>query len=401
MNTRERKVIEFILENYNKVILYREKYENIDMTGNITIDKLPLISKLDVARNGLNVISDEYYVKMCSNQLKSFRTSGSTGESCEIYWDKSDDLQSMIELFLLRKKYYGIMPSDKMCYFYPSDVDGIDDFYYEKGTFGISKACLYNNNINNAYKKILDYNPVWMILQPSIALYLCEIICEKNYAIPSNLKYIELTGEYLSEEARKNIQSIFQCNIANQYGMKEFNSIAYECPYGVMHCMENNVYSEEVKGELVITTLKNRAMPLIRFKSGDKGKIYEVDCKCGKHGKAIKLLNGRKDDFIRSKNGTRTHAYAAIQIIQNINYLYDGIIIHYQIVQKSMDKLVIKAVPRYAEDKDKIAILLVNGFRKRFDDEYDIDINFLDYIENDGKNKVAVFISEITNEREG
>ena len=73
----------------------------------------------------------------------------------------------------------------------------------------------------------------------------------------------------------------------------------------------------------------------------------------------------------------------------------------YQIIQKSMDKLVIKAVPRYAEDKDKIAILLVNGFKKRFDDEYDIDINFLDYIENDGKNKVAVFISEITNEREG
>ena len=99
MNTREGKVIEFILDNYNKVILYREKYENIDMTGNVTIDKLPLISKLDVARNGLNVISDEYYVKMCSNQLKSFRTSGSTGESYEIYWDKSDDLQSMIELF--------------------------------------------------------------------------------------------------------------------------------------------------------------------------------------------------------------------------------------------------------------------------------------------------------------
>lgn len=32
MNTREGKVIEFILDNYNKAILYREKYENIDMT---------------------------------------------------------------------------------------------------------------------------------------------------------------------------------------------------------------------------------------------------------------------------------------------------------------------------------------------------------------------------------
>lgn len=123
---------------------------------------------------------------------------------------------------------------------------------------------MLENKIEMTYFEILDYNPVWMILQPSIAVILCQI-AEKNNSTPSNLKYIELTGEELSDAARKKIQSVFRCYIANQYGCKEVNSIAFECPEGNMHCMSSNVYVEvtDTDNLIYVTSLNNHIMPFI------------------------------------------------------------------------------------------------------------------------------------------
>lgn len=49
-------------------------------------------------------------------------------------------------------------------------------------------------------------------------------------------------------------------------------------------------------GELVFTTLRKHARPLIRFRTGDIGRIDNTPCKCGRtHGRIH--INGRKDDM--------------------------------------------------------------------------------------------------------
>ena len=49
-------------------------------------------------------------------------------------------------------------------------------------------------------------------------------------------------------------------------------------------------------GELVFTTLRKHARPLIRFKTGDIGRIDTTKCKCGRTHGRISIL-GRKDDM--------------------------------------------------------------------------------------------------------
>ncbi len=61
-----------------------------------------------------------------------------------------------------------------------------------------------------------------------------------------DLKYIELTGERITGEAKSAIADFFRCKVADQYGCYESNSIAYECPYGGLHVMTENVYVETV-----------------------------------------------------------------------------------------------------------------------------------------------------------
>ena len=107
-----------------------------------------------------------------------------------------------------------------------------------------------------------------------------------------DLKYIELTGERITGEAKSAIADFFGCKVADQYGCYEANSIAYECPYGGLHVMTENVYVETVgenEDDICITSLHNKVMPFIRYKIGDKGKIiHNHNCPCGSQEPMIK-----------------------------------------------------------------------------------------------------------------
>ena len=49
-------------------------------------------------------------------------------------------------------------------------------------------------------------------------------------------------------------------------------------------------------GELVYTTLRKKARPMIRFRTGDIGRIDQTKCSCGRTHGRIHIL-GRKDDM--------------------------------------------------------------------------------------------------------
>lgn len=109
------------------------------------------------------------------------------------------------------------------------------------------------------------------------------MLCETKVSIAraelASLKYIEMTGEELTDGLRFRIQECFHCPVADQYGANEVNSIAYECPEGNLHCMEDNVYVEILDdegnpvpegeaGNIYVTTCHNHAMPFIRYGIG-------------------------------------------------------------------------------------------------------------------------------------
>ena len=107
-----------IYHAYETVPFYQGLINNIVFD----IKKLPIIEKKQMIESGRSLLSSKYMGKYLSNQLKWTRTSGSSGLLYEIYWDKVDDKKSMLELWLLRWKYYKVSPKQKMCYFFPADI---------------------------------------------------------------------------------------------------------------------------------------------------------------------------------------------------------------------------------------------------------------------------------------
>jgi phenylacetate-CoA ligase len=63
-------------------------------------------------------------------------------------------------------------------------------------------------------------------------------------------------------------------------------------------------------GDLVLTTLTNRAMPLIRYHQGDMGALSPDPCPCGLPHPVIVDLKARAKDMFLTASGTQVHGSA-------------------------------------------------------------------------------------------
>lgn len=302
------------------------------------------------------LLSIEKLGKYRKKDLMRTYSSGSTGKCKEILWDKNDYIRSMQELWIRRKSYYGISSRDKVCYFYtiPTDVNSLDESeIYNEKSLGFSKSNLSEERLKDIYIKIAEFKPKWLLLQPSIGNLLSLTIMENNLDVIPSIEYIEYTGEILTDTIRENTKAAFNCKIANQYGANELNSIAYECPYGNMHLMESNVFVEEMDNEentdtdnkeLIVTSLTNKTIPLIKYQIGDYGKICDENCKCGNKSKILKLSSGRTNDYILLEDGNKTTSYIFVKIVDFINMREDtfGDIKQFYIEQDDINKFKVK-----------------------------------------------------------
>lgn len=399
MESRNDKINKMIMHAYDTVPFYKKVYDGMGKQA-IKIENLPIINKQQMIYSRESMLSSKYIGKYIRKNLNWTRTSGTSGLQYEVFWDKEDEKKSLKGLWMLRWKFYGILPEDKLCYFYASDNDE-DDFFRDKTKLIVPRKTLYDGSLAEKYKEIKDFAPKWMILQPSIAIILCNLA--EKYGVWNELEYIESTGEYLTDVARRRIENTFKCKVVNQYGTKELNTIAYECPSGNLHIMSDNVYVENCGNNICVTSLNNYAMPYVRYKLDDIGIIKsETKCKCGLCGEQLELKECRSMDYIQCKNGDIKHAYTLIQLIHKINYHYDGCILQYRIIQTGYDKFVYEIVlddDLYSDNiPEIISTVLLDKTRKRISEDCIIDINFTEVLLPEEKSiKFRTFHSLVKN----
>ena len=344
----------------NRVPFYSKLYHNISSEDKETLfEKLPLVKKN-------NIINSEYSnISFDANEIDSKRlfyipTSGSTGKCLKVIWKDTDYKNSLLPLWILRKKRYGIDPQDRLCCFFTNQYNGraiakCDDIIILKNKMLINKNNLTPKKLKTICEKIIDFSPKWMILQPSMALLICQCIKDNNLKIGDNLKYIEMTGEKLLLSTRNLMQEIFHCIIANQYGCNEVNSIAYECECGNLHLMQECTYTELFyngkkvlygeEGDIYVTSMCNYIMPFIRYETGDRGILYPASsCSCGNNGDVLKLLTGRNSDWILNTDGSKVNVCVFIHAFEMINYIMDDVIRQFQVIQEDYNKFTIKLV---------------------------------------------------------
>lgn len=372
---------------------------------------LPYQEKHMIMADYSKFLSQEYIHYPFSQNLINCRTSGSTGQFLKVCWDANDIKYSLAELWLLRSKYYGITPKDAYCFFYTTEYQNnqiLDEksYYYtlDKRGLGFCKSNITQETIIQIYQQMLEFSPVWIMTQPSTALLFS--FCIKQNSLPPlpSLRYIELAGELLFPEQKHEIEKSFSCQVANQYGCIEANSIAYECPHHNLHLMSSNVYAEivdenfktvpfDTEGEIIITSLHNHAMPFIKYRIGDRGTMSSSKCECGNQHPIITLTKGRCNDLIINSDGSILDAYLFVRSVEMINERIGEIIKQFRIIQKSYDSFEVHIVldRAYKGWKDTVSKLFRDNLAHPQLVRANLSFCFCDYLLPSSTGKLAFF----------
>ncbi|MDQ1427091.1 MAG: hypothetical protein QOK39_567, partial [Acidimicrobiaceae bacterium] len=90
-------------------------------------------------------------------------------------------------------------------------------------------------------------------------------------------------------------------------------------------------------GRLLLTTLTNDLMPLVRYDIGDVGAIDNARrCPCGRTSPVLRELHGRQDDVVITKDGRRISIFAFSLALHNSD------VSMLQLVQKRPDSFLVR-----------------------------------------------------------
>ncbi len=160
-----------------------------------------------------------------------------------------------------------------------------------------------------------DFRTTAIHILPSYALYFAGFLEQKGIDPRKDLALRKafVGAEPHTEETRKRIEEAFGIDVYNSYGLTEMNGpgVAFECEHKAgLHLWEDNYILEIIDpitcepvpdgqtGELILTTLKREAMPILRYRTRDITSIIPEPCKCGRTHCRLNRITGRSDDML-------------------------------------------------------------------------------------------------------
>ncbi|PVW17286.1 phenylacetate--CoA ligase family protein [Marixanthomonas spongiae] len=209
------------------------------------------------------------------------------------------------------------------------------------------------------WDSILKFQPTYLITVPSFllklityaethAINLANTSVKAAICIGEPIRNQDFTLNTLSEK----IKSIWDIELFSTYASTEMSTAFNECEahLGGHHhpeliiteiLDENDVQVPEGEvGELTITTLGVKGMPLLRFKTGDMLKAHFKPCSCGRNTARLGPVVGRKKQMIKYK-GTTLYPPAMLNVLQHFEAV-ETFIIEISTNELGTDEIVLK-----------------------------------------------------------
>ncbi len=192
------------------------------------------------------------------------------------------------------------------------------------------------------------FRPEYLYTYPSNLGGLLDLL-ENEGGDGLRLKGVFCGGEVLDEVTRTRAREMLHIPIADNYGSTEA-FIAWQCPSGSYHVNSEHVHVEVVDqdgqqvragevGRVLITTLNNRLMPLVRYEVGDYADVTEECCPCGRTLPLLGHVLGRSINLFHLPSGRIINPW---ELVVRIKFMPE--LKQFQIVQKSLDRCVLRYV---------------------------------------------------------
>ena len=155
-----------------------------------------------------------------------------------------------------------------------------------------------------AYRRLGEYRFNVLVSDPFWLARLTGIARERGR--PGPMKLLLGGGEGITERTRAELEAFWGAPLCMTYASTEAATIlAFECTQqSGYHVNEFDFYPEIVEpdgdgyGEIVLTTVTRRVMPLVRYRTGDVARWESAPCPCGLPFRRLSPLRGRLDEQV-------------------------------------------------------------------------------------------------------
>jgi phenylacetate-CoA ligase len=177
-------------------------------------------------------------------------------------------------------------------------------------------------DLDEQLRWLAEENPEYLLSLATNVLALARRSLETGLRLP-RLKQVRTYAESLRPETRAAVRKAWDVDVVDSYSSEELGYLALQCPA----CESYHVQSEGVilevldgsgqpcrpgeVGQVVVSTLHNFAMPLLRYASGDFAEVGEP-CFCGRGLPVLKRIVGRQRNmFLRPDGGQYWPSFAS------------------------------------------------------------------------------------------
>lgn len=247
-----------------------------------------------------------------------------------------------------------------------------------------------------AYLEALqDFDPALIQAYPSSLGFLAAWMLEHGERYRgAALRGVVTSSETLTGAQRRAIAVAFGCPVFDWYGQAERVAAIGTCEHGHYHLLSDYSHVELLPSadgsfEIVGTSLNNRAMPLIRYRTGDRVRpaTEGLRCPCGRAFPLIEEIDGRRDDAIRLADG---------RSIGRLDHVFKGLtgILEAQIRQVGAEAVTVHVVPASGWGEATRRALLGN-LRERLGDGVALAVETVDAIPRGANGKFKGVVSAL------
>jgi len=406
-----------ILEHaYHTVPLYRQRFDHAGIAPHQCGDpdvwsRLPILTRRELQTAGEKLLSRKLPADHGRQSVRI--TGGSTGEPVQVMgtaitgfaWRVFTLRDHLWHRRDFRLKLAAIRFVDNQA---ANPPDGVLTSNWGSATrdleTGPCAVLSIHSNTEQQAEWLKRQDPHYFLSYPSAIVALAEYFRDRGEILPK-LREVRTFGEVVEPHVRAVCRQAWNVPVVDAYSSEEFGYLALQCPeHEHYHVQSENVLVEVVNddgdvcrpgeiGKVIVTSLHNFAMPLLRYEIGDYAEVGEP-CPCGRGLPVLKQIMGRQRNMFVLPNGeTRWPMIDA----QDIAGAFDELppITKFQLVQKTVEQIEANLVvtrPLTSEEEQTIRDYLQRGLGYTFA----VRFKYVEDIPRSPRGKFEEFRSEVS-----
>jgi phenylacetate-CoA ligase len=326
-----------------RIPFYRQRFEGFPLGD---FQGLPTMSRAQVP-----ILASSVRSLHLSRKLVPGNSSGSTGMPVGFFWDA----RHQASRFAARARYLrenGWNPLARSAWLVSMSPANTDAWLVSRGRLLGARFASHIGDLEQQAEWLRKLNPRYLYAFPVNLDGLARVFETRGWRLAS-LRRIFSGSEVLEDSVRQRVRRVFGVEVSDNYGSTEA-FLAWECPRQNYHINAEHVLLEIVDesgrpaapgaiGRVLVTTLQNRLMPLVRYEIGDYAIAANGSCPCGRTLPLVGPILGREINLFTDSRGRRFVPWPLFRPLTVREFIKQS-----QLVQRGVGRFLV----RFVADRD-------------------------------------------------